>query len=111
MRAQRCGSRSAAMMVGGWDQLTQFSPRLSSSATSDSIEKPRHLTPSPGAVDSQSTSRLRISIRYFLAAVRSLPLEPVVRRMAASGASNMKSAAGMPGKATSRVCATCSSAL
>jgi hypothetical protein len=63
MVAQRCGSRRADMMVGGYDQLTQFSPRRTSSATSESMEKPRHFTPSPGAVDSQSTSRLRISSR------------------------------------------------
>ena len=51
------------MIEGGKDQLTQVSPRRTSSATSESIEKPRHFTPSPGAVDSQSTSRLRISFR------------------------------------------------
>ncbi|MCY1240400.1 hypothetical protein D9M72_532470 [compost metagenome] len=63
MRAQRAGSRRADMIDGGKDQLTQVSPRRTSSATSDSMEKPRHFTPSPGAVDSQSTSRLRISPR------------------------------------------------
>jgi hypothetical protein len=43
--------------------------------------------------------------------VRSLPLEPVVRSTAARGASNMKSAEGMAGMATSRVCEICSSAV